>query len=159
LLLTNRLVGGNGNDTMWVSGTFLGNPPLDSYGSVRNEMLGGAGNDTIYAEVGEGSPGANLGEAERAKLPQSTSKEGQGPRPTRSLRGDPPESTRCPTWKFRTSPAFAGKAGWIVCDPLISAEPVPPAVALHSGVSYGRAAFCSAAENASSADGRTAIGR
>ena len=59
LLLMNRLVGGNGNDTMWVSGTFLGNPPLDSYGSVRNEMLGGAGNDTIYAEVGEGSPGAN----------------------------------------------------------------------------------------------------
>ena len=59
LLLTNRLVGGNGNDTMWVSGTFLGNPPLNSYGSVRNEMLGGAGNDTIYAEVGEGSPGAN----------------------------------------------------------------------------------------------------
>ena len=59
LLLTNRLIGGNDNDTMWASGTFLSNFPFDSVGSVRNEMLGGAGNDTIYAEVGEGSPGAN----------------------------------------------------------------------------------------------------
>jgi Ca2+-binding RTX toxin-like protein len=59
LLLTNRLEGGDGNDTMWASGTFLSHIPGSPGGSVRNEMLGGTGNDTIYAEVAEGSLGAN----------------------------------------------------------------------------------------------------